>query len=140
MEGDFITSVIISVIVICMMSVGGMFIVRQFATAYNKNLPANTLESQTTFNDMTNMTSQISENINEAGSEDSTADAKIITTGWNSLKLTMKSPAILFSFLTNLSTGFSLTFGGVDFFGTLMLIFVVLFFITLVYMIFFGRA
>lgn len=138
-DSDFIPSLMIGIIVMVVFAVGLSFSFMDFSERYDISRSSLDVKSQEAFDDMNELTDTISGNVDETGITDESSNSKIISVGWNSLKLASRTPSILSTYLQSLDA-LNFSVANIDFVNLALTIISVLIFMTLIYMIFLGRA
>lgn len=87
-----------------------------------------------------NLSEELANNIRETGIEDESSDTKIISVGWNSMKLFTETPSITESFIDTGSKVLNLNVLGIDVKTLVVFLMGVWIAWSLIFYLFFGRA
>ena len=131
------------VTVLLLMSLVGLgltFVFLDFAESYNVEPSEQDLSNMQVFLQVQNLTSEITSNVQETGIVDESSNAKIISVGWNSIKLVTKTPGIMMAYLTGIGNTVGMSVAGIDVIDTIITIIIITLMLTLVFIIFLGRS
>jgi hypothetical protein len=138
-RSDFLINFVIGLLLIATLSTGTTFIFLEFSDNYNTDRGSATLENAKVFQETNALVDELTGNVRETGIEDENSDSKIISVGWNSLKLMLKSPKIFSAYMETLSDVIDLSVGGVDFVSLMITVIILVLIFTLILLIFVGR-
>lgn len=106
-------SVIIGLVFTLSIISGLSFSMLNFAEVYEFSVGTASLDAMEEYNSVNNLTSSIATNIQETGILDESSNSKIISVGWNSLKLVSSTPVIISSYANNLKPILKTYVGGI---------------------------
>lgn len=139
-KSEFLPNFVMGLLIVSTLGTGMMFVFFSFAENYDIDTNSETLANPEIFEEVNELTTDITDNVVETGIQDESSNSKIISVGWNSIKLMLRSPAIFNAYMQTLSGTLNLSVGGIDFIDLMITIITIIMVFTLVLLIFLGRV
>jgi len=137
---SIITNLVIGVFLLAVFTTGLSFLMVDYADSYAITMGDQDIYDDEVYEDISALTNEITNNVMEPGNQDDTSLNQVIAVGWNSLKLITKSPRILFNYMSTVGDTVGLSVAGLDIVSIITVVITTTLIITLVFLIFVGRA